>query len=134
MLNVFPELLTYTIFAPTLLRAFLVLFFLYSAWSRLLTNRSEHTKTFKKLGFPVPGAYVIIIGLIELAGAAFLLLGAYTQIAALVLAVWVLALIILKVQNPKIIKGDLLFYILLLLVLLSLLLSGAGGFALDLAI
>jgi len=61
-----------------------------------------------------------------------LILGFYTQISALILAIITFAETYIEYKESAILKRNLIFYIILFAILLSLLLSGAGAFAIDL--
>jgi uncharacterized membrane protein YphA (DoxX/SURF4 family) len=73
-----------------------------------------------------------ILGAIEIVGGIMLILGLYTQIAALVLGLLTLAEAYTEYKDPLILKRNFVFYTMLFAILLSLLLSGAGAFAIDL--
>ena len=61
-----------------------------------------------------------------------LILGAYTQIAALVLALLTFAESYIEYKDPAILRRNLVFYVMLFAIVVSLLLSGAGAYAFDL--
>lgn len=122
MLNPFPDLLTYSLLAPFLLRVVAGLIFIDLG---VLAFKNK-----KKV--PSPALAVKIFGLIEIVGGVMFVLGFYTQIAALVLAIFTFVETYIEYRSPEILKRNLVFYILLLTISLSLLLSGAGAFAIDL--
>jgi uncharacterized membrane protein YphA (DoxX/SURF4 family) len=132
MLNPFPELLTYSLLAPFILRVIASLIFGNLGVLALRNERERWIISFSTLRVPNPKLAVKILGVIELLGGAMLLLGFYTQIAALVLALLAFAEAYVEYKDPAILKRNLVFYIMLLAILLSLLFSGAGAFAVDL--
>ena len=111
MLNPFPDLLMYSFFAPTVLRVAVAVFLFYTAYAMFQqkANRAH------RVGH-------IIFGLM-------LLLGLYTQIAALIGALGALAGIIFVHKIPHGMPRSML--VVLLAVCISLLMTGAGAMAFD---
>ncbi|TSC84514.1 MAG: putative oxidoreductase [Parcubacteria group bacterium Gr01-1014_17] len=131
MLSVFPDLLAFGLFAPFLLRATLGLVFISFGKFKLGRGRTEKTAFFESLGWK-PGSYVAAtLGIIEIAVGVLLLIGLYTQIAALVAAIISLGALILKRKTTNGIESSSGFLTLLCIISLSLLVSGAGFFAFD---
>ena len=118
MLSLFPDLFTYSFFAPLLLRLVLGLSFIYFGYHLLRQALGVGYK---------------IIGLMELIAGAMILVGVWTQAAVLVLIILMLLNLfgwlksLLPVTQPA-----LAYQLLTLAALLSLLLTGAGAFAFDL--
>lgn len=132
MLNPFPELLIYSLLAPFILRVVVGLIFLDLG---MLLFRGEQKRWITSLSvfkIPHPEKVVKVLGVIEILGGIALILGFYTQIAALVLAILTLKEAIIEYRQPEVLKRNLVFYILLFAISLSLLFSGAGAFAIDL--
>ena len=121
MLNPLPELLSFGFIAPSLLRVIIGAYFLQQIWLTLVTNRK---KPKNKLSKYIAG--------IELFGAIAVIIGFYTQIAVLILIVSTLTNLVLDIKSDKLnaLKKD--FYLLLFAILISLLFTGAGFFAIDL--
>lgn len=116
MLNPFPELLYLSsFFAPLLLRVAVAITFFYVAY--LLFHKQG-------IGKISAFAHVLLGGL--------LLIGFYTQIIALVGAIGSIANIIMKSVQPELIPLSRVTLALLAVILLSLVLTGAGAFAFDL--
>lgn len=130
MLNPFPDLLTYSFFAPTILRFAAACMFAYGAyffWT--------HQKHIEQRRFPLIGHSPWIGGLAAVAHAliaAMLIFGYYTQFAALAGALGALKGVFLVDRYRDIFPLSRAAYFLLLCVLLSLLLTGAGALAKDL--
>lgn len=119
LLNIFPDLLTFSLIAPLLIRLAVGGYFLIHGWALLswrATPPSRYTQD-------VPQRYWL--SLLSIAGAVLVLVGAWTQLGALVLSI--LSLIYLYGDNERRVR-----YILLLAMALSLLFSGAGFLAFDL--
>lgn len=132
MLNPFPDLLAYGLLAPLLLRVAVGLVFVRWGWGKLGKERVEKAAFFESLGWK-PGAYFAAgFGIIEFAVGVLLIAGIYTQIAALVAALITLGALTLKRTHQTAIEGSRGFLALLLVISLSLVVSGAGLFAFDL--
>lgn len=130
MINPFPDLLTYGIFAPTLLRVAAALVFAavaYTQWQR----RHELAKTHFMFG--LQGAWLVWIAIIlgTLVGAG-LFFGYGTQWAALVGALLSIKGIVWAKRYPRFFPICRAEYVLVLIICLSLLLTGAGTLAFDL--
>jgi uncharacterized membrane protein YphA (DoxX/SURF4 family) len=132
MLNVFPELLTYSTFGPFLLRVVIGLIFVDLGLLKFKDEKKRWITTFKSLGLKPADGLVSVYGLIQLIGGFMLLLGAWTQVAALGFAIFTAIEGYIEWTEGSILKRDIVFYILLLAISLSLLVTGAGAFALDL--
>jgi len=130
MLNPFPDLLTYSFFAPTLLRFATASVFLYMAYV-VYTHRAQAAQTPLPIvgaQWWVPGFTIVVYAAIGLA----LLFGYYTQWAAIfgAIAAWKEIFWGKRLQALFPFSRGMAF--LLLAVCLSLLLTGAGAFAYDL--
>lgn len=132
MLNPFPELLVYSMIAPFILRVISGLIFADLGYLAFRGEKERWVSSLAVLKIPRPGLAVKIIGIIEIAGGVMLLAGFYTQIAALVLAILTFAESYVEYKNPEVLKRNLVFYVMLFAIVLSLLFSGAGAFAFDL--
>ncbi|OHA18992.1 MAG: hypothetical protein A3C08_00635 [Candidatus Taylorbacteria bacterium RIFCSPHIGHO2_02_FULL_47_18] len=132
MLSVFPDLLAFWLLAPFLLRVALGLVFVNFGLHKLGRGRADKTAFFESLGWK-PGEYFAFgFGAIELIAGLLLIVGLYTQIAALVVALILLCALILKKKVPHGIESSRGFLALLFIIALSLLVLGAGLFAFDL--
>ena len=130
MLNPFPDLLVFSFFAPTLLRiaaAFALFYIAYQQYHR----RSET----KQLRLPIVGRnswwYVASITFHTILGV-LLLFGFYTQIAALLATAGNLKGLWLNHRHPSVVILSDSAVVLLTVICLSLLLTGAGALAIDL--
>ncbi len=119
MLNVFPGLLI-PFLAPTLLRLAVALGFGFTAWAHFARRREVKSVWL----------WPAIVG--EVAVTVSLFLGTFTQVAALVALVLCIGFAVYAKKCPRAVpmcRGE---YILLAIISLSLILSGAGAFAQDL--
>lgn len=132
MLNPFPDLLTYSLLAPFLLR--LIAGFVFIDLGTLLLKKENQRwiTSFKTIKIPRPEIATKILAIIQIIGGVMLIVGFYTQIAALVLGLITFIEIYLEYKDPSILKRNLVFYLMTFTILLSLLFSGAGAFAIDL--
>jgi len=119
MLNVFPNLLTYSFFAPTLLRVALALLFIYVAYVQY--SKRAHLGQF---------AWISII--LHAALAVMLFVGYYTQVAALAGGLGSLVGLFRIRGTEHFIVYSKSTLLLIVTICLSLLLTGAGAFAFDL--
>lgn len=132
MLNPFPDLLTYSLLAPFILRLVAGLIFIDLGVLLFKKEKERWLASLSVLRISNPNLAIKIIGGIEVVGGIMLILGFYTQIASLVLTLFVFAETYIEYKQPEILKRNFVFYIMLLAIVLSLLLSGAGAFAIDL--
>lgn len=132
MLNVFPELLVYSLFAPFILR--LALGFVFVRFGTLALSGEKHRLVSAMESLKIkPAAYIaLFFGIIEIAVGVGLILGIYTQVMALLAAVIALKFIVLKIRGKSFGSEGILFDFLILSIALSLMFSGAGFIALDL--
>lgn len=132
MLNPFPDLLIYSLLAPFILRVVAGFIFINLGFLAFRNEKERWVASLRLLGIPRPEIAVKVFGLIEVAGGIMFLLGFYTQIAALVLGLLTFAEAFIEYKDPSVLKRNLVFYTMLLAIILSLLFSGAGAFAIDL--
>ncbi len=132
MLNPFPELLIYSLLAPLILRLVAGLIFIDLGFLAFKNEKERWIISLSALKIPNPKLAVKIFGGIEMIGGVMLILGFYTQIAALVLGLLVFAESYIEYKEPEVLKRNFVFYFMLLAIVISLLFSGAGAFAIDL--
>jgi putative oxidoreductase len=132
MLNPFPDLLAYSLLAPFILRVVVGLIFVNLGILAFKNEKKRWLTSFSALRIPKPETATKALSAIEIIGGLMLLIGFYTQIAALVLALLTFAEAYVEYKDPAILKRNFVFYLLILSILLALLLSGAGAFAIDL--
>jgi len=132
--NIFPELFSFSLIAPVILRAVLGLIFINLGYLKLTKEKPGWVSSLNILGIKPASFFVILLGLVEILGASLILAGAYTQLAALVLAVIAVSETLIEYKEESILKRDLPFYILIAAICISLILTGAGLFAIDMPI
>ena len=132
MLNPFPDLLTYSLLAPFILRIVVGLIFIDLGVLAFKSEKEKWIVSFSTLRVPNPKLAVKIFGAIEVALGIMLILGFYTQIAALILGLLTFTEAYVEYKEPVILKRNLIFYVMLFAIVLSLLFSGAGAYAIDL--
>ena len=125
ILNPLPDLLSYAYLAPFLLRIIIGTHFL----NQIITIIGIKFQSKKRL--KIKNTLKYLIG-IETFSAIALIIGFYTQIAVLILIVTTIINLILEQKSGGLKKTKLQLYILILAVLLSLLVTGAGFFSIDL--
>jgi uncharacterized membrane protein YphA (DoxX/SURF4 family) len=130
MLNPFPELLVYGFFAPTLIRIFVALVFFASAYA--LYTRREELSTMRFVFIGRGPALIWAALLVNVAVGAMLFAGYYTQIAALVGALLSIKGLVWGKRYGRFFVLCRIDYLFVLVMCLSLLLTGAGALAFDL--
>jgi uncharacterized membrane protein YphA (DoxX/SURF4 family) len=78
------------------------------------------------------GSNSVVYGVVEVVIALFLVIGLFTQLAALLNAVILVIKLGVKVKEKKFLSDGVNYYVLLLAMAVSLLFTGAGLFAFDL--
>jgi len=133
MLNPFPELLILGLLAPFILRLALGALFLRSAWQHATRERREQVASQLRVTWGATGAYFIwYLILAELVVGIMLLAGFLTQVAALIGIIVAVKLYLFRGRYPMIAPHYGSYYLLVIAVCISLLLSGAGAIAFDL--
>ncbi len=143
MLSVFPDLLAFGLLAPLLLRVALGLMFVRFGLHKLGRGRADKSAFFDSMGWKPGNYFAFGFGIIELATGVLLVVGLYTQIAALITIIILLGALIIKTsplrrpaeeagKHALGIESGKGFLALLFIISLSLLVSGAGFFAFDL--
>lgn len=132
MLSIFPDLLTFGLVAPFLLRLALGFTFLGFGWGKLTREREEKSRFFEEINLKPGKVYALAFGLAELVGAILLIVGLFTQIVAIVFALISLGSFFIKSRRPNVLSSSKEFLAILFIISLSLLFSGPGFFAFDL--
>lgn len=133
MLNPFPSLLTYGLLAPFLLRVTLGIILANLGYLKLTKEKGSWALVFKAIGLGKQKEFgTIAIGIIEIVGGLMLVAGFYTQIAALVFVILTGTEMYLEYEDAGLIQRNIVFYVLLFVIALSLMVTGAGFLAFDL--
>ncbi len=117
MLSLFPTLLAYDGFTPFLLRLTLGSIFIYWAYGKLYRRIDAKTT---------------LLGVIELLSGGLLIVGYLTQLAALVAAIILFVHLINKIKNKSFLNKGVNYYLILFVISICILISGAGFIAFDL--
>jgi len=132
MLNVFPDLLVFSMLAPFIIRVVAGFTFLNTGILKLSREKGRWLISLEELRISKTSIVLKILAAVEIVGGILLIAGAWTQASALVLAIFTALAFLIEYKDPFILKRNLSFYLLLLSITLSLLFSGAGAFAFDL--
>jgi len=132
MLSIFPELLTYQLFAPLILRVVLGLILVNLGYLKFTKEKSRFNLLFQTLGWKPAEFWTKLFGLIEIVGGIALIVGFSTQIAALIFVIINFAELYIETKEASLLKRDAVFYLLIFAVALSLLFTGPGFLAFDL--
>ena len=132
MLNPFPDLLAFGLIAPLLLRAVLGVSFIDFGWNKLSRQKQEKVAFFESLGGRPGAHYALILGVIEVVCGLLLVVGLYTQLAALAAGIICASALYLKQKHREKWPHDRRLFLLLFIISISLLFSGAGFLAFDL--
>lgn len=131
MLNVFPDLLSFALLAPFILRLTVGITFMYISFFAIYKNRQSFFEYYKKHHYPLPIILTWFFGVLNLIVGLSLVIGFLTQIAVIV-GIYLLVSLSLCDQEIKSFQFQKSFYVLLGIVCFSLLFLGAGAFAIDL--
>ena len=132
MLNVFPEFLTYGLFAPFILRVTIGLILINLGRLTLRGERKQWEAVARLLHLIPEKFFVFSYGILQIAGGLLLIVGLWTQVIAAVFSAIFLAEFAMELREEAILKRSLVFYLLLMAISVSLFFSGAGFFAFDL--
>lgn len=127
MLNTFPNLLTYGLFAPLLLRLLLGAFLIFKSYKFFKEQNGLWSS-----GSRVQKIYRGTMIVVAISGL-LLVIGLFTQIAALLVLIITGGAFVYKKQITKTLSHeDMVAYTFVLVISFSLMLSGAGFYAIDL--
>ncbi len=131
MLNPFPELLMYSLLGPFILRVVVGLIFVDLGLLKFRGEKEGWLASFETLGLRPADLFLSLYALLQILGGLLLLVGLWTQIAALAFVIFTGIELYVEWQAREILKRDMVFYILIFTISLSLLLTGAGTYAID---
>jgi uncharacterized membrane protein YphA (DoxX/SURF4 family) len=130
MLNPFPQLLFLGFFVPTILRVAAAVALGYSAW-RITSERAALSKADLPIIGTPPVALIWISGAVTMLVAAALFFGYGTQVAAILGGIISLKYAFIPKRLVHFSPLSRSAYLLLFVICLALLVSGAGAFAMD---
>src|SRR3989344_2291663 len=131
MLNVFPDLLNYSLLAPFILRLVIGVIFLDLGMLKFKSEKQRWLASFETLGLRPTTLFVPLYGLLQIVGGLMLIAGLWTQVAALAFVIFTGAELYIEWSAREVLKRDMVFYLLIFTISLSLLLTGAGAYAID---
>lgn len=131
MLNPFPELLNYALLAPFILRVVVGLIFIDLGMLKFRSEKERWMATFETLHLRPADFFVPLYGFLQVAGGFLFIIGLWTQVAALAFVIFTGIELYIEWTAREVLKRDLVFYLLLFVISLSLLLTGAGAYAFD---
>lgn len=131
MLNLFPELLNYALLAPLILRLVVGLIFIDLGLLKFRSEKERWMASFETLHLRPTDLFVPLYGGLQIAGGVMLILGLWTQVAALAFVIFTGLELYVEMKARDVLKRDMVFYLLLFIISLSLLLTGAGAYAVD---
>jgi len=131
MLSIFPDLLSFGIIAPLLLRVTLGVILAIIGYRIVYKYRGQFFKFYQENKYPMTNVFPLFFGYLTMVTALFLIFGFLTQAAAIV-AIYLLASISLIDKNIHVFDFQKSFYWMTIVVAVSLLFLGAGIFAIDL--
>ena len=131
MLNPFPELLYLSILGPFILRVILGLIFIDLGLLKLKGEKERWLAIFETVGLRPNTFFVPLYGLLQIAGGIMLIVGFWTQVAALGFAISSGIELYVEWRDKEILKRDFVFYLLIFVISVSLLVTGAGAYAID---
>ncbi len=135
MLTIFPSLLAYGFFVPMILRISVAVFFGYQAVKHFKYKKTvseELEDRFKWLSHESAVWLAGLLILAEVAVGVLLFVGAWTQIAAILAALGFLKMAYFNDTLPTYAPLSRSTYALLIIICLTLIITGAGAFAFDL--
>jgi len=134
MLNHFPEFLSYGLIAPFILRIVLGYLFINLGYLKLTSEKKRWQIFFEGIKLRPVLFFLKFFACVEIIAGVMLILGLFTQIAALILAILTFGELYIEFKEESLLKRSFVFYLLVFTISLSLLFSGAGFFAFDLSL
>jgi len=131
MLSIFPDLLPYGLFAPTIIRLSIAGILIYFGIQILSTKKGGFIARLQSSNYPFAELMPWPFGIVSFLSAGFLVIGFLTQAVAIVSAYLFLNFFIIDSGEEKVFNIPNIFYVVMFFVSLSLLFSGAGFLALD---
>ena len=132
--NLFPSLFSFSLIAPFILRVVIGFIFLNLGYLKMTKEKPGWVGSLHILGIKPAGFFAGLLGVVEAVGGLLLIAGAFTQLTALILGIISLSELLIEYKEESILKRDMVFYLLLSAICASLLLTGAGLFAIDIPV
>ncbi len=132
MLNPFPELLSFGLLGPFILRVVVGVIFINTGYLKITREKQRWAVLLNALRVKPAKQLVTVLGFIEIVAGIMLVIGLSTQYVALVLLLLTIKEWFVEYKEDVLVARDIVFYTLVGGILLSLLCTGAGFFAFDL--
>jgi len=132
ILNTFPDLLTFSTLSPFILRVVLGLIIINLGYLKLTKEKIAWQELFETINVHPAKVFVKALAFIEIIGGLMLVAGSYTQLTSIVFSILFFCEAVLEYRESNLEKRNLIFYILMFTISLSLIFLGAGAFAVDL--
>ncbi|MFH0755338.1 MAG: DoxX family membrane protein [bacterium] len=132
MLNIFPHLLTFSVLSPFILRVVLGFIIINLGYLKLKKEKELWQKLFEIIKIEPAKIFVKVLAFVEIIGGLILIMGAYTQLIAIIFTILFFCEMVLEYKESNLEKRNLTFYILMFTISFSLIFLGAGIFAFDL--
>lgn len=134
MLSIFPNLFNYSQIAPFILRIAVGVIFVAHGYPKLFKNFGSTVQFFESIKLKPSKYLAVIVGVSEFFSGIALILGFFTQIAALLIAIIMLVAMVYvkKIKFKKGLVDGYEFDLILFAAALSLVFLGPGAFAIDL--
>lgn len=132
-LSLFPSLLDFQMLGIFMIRATLGFIFVYFWYEKIFLFRKDQIHFYEKLGLRPAKIFSLAVASLEGITGVLLIIGLYTQAAAIVAGAIMTLAVLIKWRTPSALpKNTNDFYVILAVASLSLLFLGAGAFAIDL--
>jgi len=131
MLNTFPELLTFSMLGPFILRITLGLIFIDLGVLKFRAEKERWLTSFQALNINPAELLLPAYAILQIIGGVLLFIGLWTQLAALAFVIFTGIELYVEWEAKDILKRDIVFYVLIFTISASLLLTGAGAYSLD---
>jgi uncharacterized membrane protein YphA (DoxX/SURF4 family) len=131
MLNLFPGFLSYAMLGPFVLRLVLALIIIDLGLLKFKGEKSRWIATFEALHLRPADLFVPLYAAVQLLAGLMILVGLWTQGAALVLAIFTFCELYVEWSASTLLKRDFTFYLLIFVIALSLIFTGAGAYSFD---
>lgn len=121
----------YSALGPLILRLVLGLLFIDLGVLKLRGEKEGWFSAFEALGLRPTNFFVPFYAILQIVGGFFFIMGLWTQVVALAFVIFSGLELYVEWKAREVLKRDLVFYLFVFVVSLSILLTGAGAFAID---
>ncbi len=121
----------YSPVGPLILRVLLGLIFIDLGFLKFKSEKETWLASLETLGLRPADLFLPIYALLQIAGGVLLIIGLWTQVVALSFVIFSGIELYIEWRAREILKRDMVFYLLIFIISLSLLLTGAGAHAID---